>query len=251
MRLAKPDTLRGLTLISMVLYHTVWDLVYIFHWDYPWYNALPGFIWQQSICWTFILLSGFSWSLGKKHLKRGLTVFICGALITLATYPLGTYYVVWFGILTFMGTAMLILIPLDKLLRPGNRQGAVILVIVSFLLFILTRDINSGRIFIFKLPSVLYSNYITSFLGFPFPGFGSTDYFSVLPWIFLYITGYGLYHLIPLDDQEHPLTVFLSKSVCPPLEFIGRHTLVIYMVHQPVIYLIISVIGLIGLLLSL
>lgn len=53
------DELRGLDLVSMMLYHGCWDLVNLFGIQADWYYGLPGHLWQQSICWVFILLSGF------------------------------------------------------------------------------------------------------------------------------------------------------------------------------------------------
>ena len=84
-RYALLDELRGLDLISMMLYHACWDLVYLFHADWDWYRGTGAYIWQQSICWTFILLSGFCFSLGRRPLRRGLTVFGCGWVVTLVT----------------------------------------------------------------------------------------------------------------------------------------------------------------------
>ena len=52
------DSIRGITLISMILYHAVWDIVYIAKVDWDWFKSDGAYIWQQSICWTFILLSG-------------------------------------------------------------------------------------------------------------------------------------------------------------------------------------------------
>ena len=66
------DTLRGVTIVSMILYHACWDLVWIFGADWPWYRSDGAYLWQQSICWTFILLSGYCWSLGRHRLRRGL-----------------------------------------------------------------------------------------------------------------------------------------------------------------------------------
>ena len=53
------DELRGLDLISMMLYHGMWDVVFLFGITQKWYIGRPGFLWQQSICWVFLLLSGF------------------------------------------------------------------------------------------------------------------------------------------------------------------------------------------------
>ena len=58
-RYALLDELRGLDLVSMMLYHGCWDLVNLFGIQADWYYGLPGHLWQQSICWVFILLSGF------------------------------------------------------------------------------------------------------------------------------------------------------------------------------------------------
>ena len=78
-RCALLDELRGLDLISMMLYHGMWDLVYLFGVRAPWYGSWQGELWQQSICWVFILLSGFCLPLGRHPVKRGAMVFWCGA----------------------------------------------------------------------------------------------------------------------------------------------------------------------------
>lgn len=70
MRYSKIDGIRGFTLISMVLYHLIWDLVYLFKVPLFWYHTNAAYIWQQSICWVFILLSGFCWSMEKRNLKE-------------------------------------------------------------------------------------------------------------------------------------------------------------------------------------
>ena len=79
------DGIRGLVLVSMIVYHATWNLVYIYDMDWKWYMGKGAYLWQQSICWTFILLSGFCWSMGKKPLKRGLQVFIRGIRVTVVT----------------------------------------------------------------------------------------------------------------------------------------------------------------------
>ena len=56
-RWAALDNLRGLTLLSMIAYHACWDMVYLFGADWGWYRSAAAYVWQQSICWTFILLS--------------------------------------------------------------------------------------------------------------------------------------------------------------------------------------------------
>lgn len=111
------DSIRGITLLSMILYHGMFDLVEIYGLHIPWFVERPGYVWQQSICWIFILLSGFCWNLGKRHLKRGLVISAWGLLITGVTYAFMPSEKILFGILTFTGTAMLLLIPLSKVLE--------------------------------------------------------------------------------------------------------------------------------------
>ena len=59
-RFALLDTLRGMMLVSMILYHGCWNLVYLYGKDWQWYRYSKGaYFWQKSICCTFIFLSGF------------------------------------------------------------------------------------------------------------------------------------------------------------------------------------------------
>lgn len=111
------DELRGLDLISMMLYHGMWDLVYLFGVSAPWYGSWQGELWQQSICWVFILLSGFCLPLGHHPVKRGAMVFGCGALVTAVTLIFMPADVVWFGVLTLLGSAMIITGLLEKWLE--------------------------------------------------------------------------------------------------------------------------------------
>ena len=42
----------------MMLYHACWDMMFLFGIWMDWYAGMPGRLWQQTICWVFILLSG-------------------------------------------------------------------------------------------------------------------------------------------------------------------------------------------------
>ena len=233
-RLAGLDTIRGITLLSMMLYHTCWDLVFLFGKKIPGYSGLGGYVWQQSICWTFILLAGFCWSLGSHHLKRGLIVFGSGILITFVTLLVMPESRVIFGVLTLIGSCMLLLIPMEKLLL---KLRAEIGLAGSFLLFLLFRNVNTGYLGfenwnILKLPDGFYENLFTTYLGFPQKGFFSADYFSLLPWFFLFLTGFYLYQLV---QKNHMMEKLFSWRV-PGFDVIGRHSLLIYLLHQPAVF---------------
>lgn len=228
------DTIRGCALVSMILYHASWDLVYMFGADWPWYHGFAAHVWQQSICWTFILLSGYCWALGRHQLRRGLTVFLCGALITAVTGRFMPENLVYCGVLTLLGASALVLIPLAPVLeRLPARAGLA----GSFLLFLLFRDVNAGYLGFeglrfAALPERLYRNRLTALLGFPPADFFSTDYFSLLPWFFLFLTGCFLFRLRPEETRE--------IQQVPLVTAMGRQSLLIYMLHQPVIYALLT-----------
>lgn len=228
------DTVRGINIISMILYHFVWDVVYITGVKWLWFEYGIGYVWQQVICWIFILLSGFCWSMGKNQWKRGVLIFAAGIIISVVTTIFVPEQKVMFGILTLLGSSMLLMIPLQKIFV---KISPVVGICMSSLLFFLLRNINTGYIGfenlnIKKIPSFFYKNDFTAYLGFPGPHFESTDYFSLFPWIFLFIAGYFLYHII---SQKNKMFLFSHKGI-NVIEFIGRHSLLIYLLHQPVIY---------------
>jgi uncharacterized membrane protein len=239
-RLHLLDTIRGITVISMVFYHALWNLVYMHGVKISWFLGDLGAFWQQSICCTFIFLSDFCRGLGSKHLKRGLLVFGGGLIVTAATFVIMPNYPIIFGILTFLGTAMLILIPFEKiLLKIPHAVGAA----VFFVLFLLFKNCNLGflgfgELNLIKLPDFLYSNYLTAFLGFPKATFVSSDYFSLFPWLFLFICGFYFCQIFKSND----LLKHLKSKPVFLLGFIGKNSFVIYLAHQPILYLVFSLI---------
>lgn len=188
-RYALLDELRGLDLLSMIGYHACWDLIFLFGMSAAWYTGWQGHLWQQSICWVFILLSGFCLPLGHRPLRRGLIVSGAGALVTAVTLLLfaATYHTQ------------------DGFWQLGPWQ--------------------------ILLPGAWYANLFTAFFGFFPRGFFSTDYFPLLPWLFLFWAGYFLHFCMGRARMEP-----LRRSVCAPLGWLGRHSLGIYLLHQPVIY---------------
>ena len=235
-RYALLDELRGLDLISMMLFHVCWDLVFLFDMNMGWYAGTPGRLWQQAICWVFILLSGFCAPFGRHMLRRGVTVFAAGALVTAVTLVFMPEGRVIFGVLTFLGTAMLLTGVLEPLLKKIPPAAGLA---VSAVLFALTyhldeRWLGFGGLRL-ALPDAWYANYFTAFFGFlPFD-FYSTDYFALLPWLFLFWAGYYLHKAVGRRRMEP-----LRRSVCPALGWMGRHSLLLYLLHQPVIYGVLS-----------
>ena len=131
-RYALLDELRGLDLLSMIGYHACWDLIFLFGMSATWYMGWQGHLWQQSICWVFILLSGFCLPLGHRPLRRGLIVSGAGALVTAVTLLFMPEDRVVFGVLTLLGAAMLITGLLQTLLQKIPAWAGLV---VSLLLF--------------------------------------------------------------------------------------------------------------------
>lgn len=229
------DMLRGFTIINMIAYHALWDVVYLYGVNVPWFHGVGAYIWQQGISWMFILLAGFCWAFDRHPFRRGVIVSLAGALVTAVTtfLPEGK---IQFGVLTLIGTCILLLIPLEKYFKKISPSiGSA----VCFALFLLLRNINQGylgfeSLNLLRLPVTLHQNSLTIFLGFTEPNFYSSDYFSLFPWLFLFCTGYFLYgiwrsHTRKADIGEHHFQFLVS---------IGKKSLLIYLLHQPVIALL-------------
>lgn len=227
------DGIRGLCLLSMIAYHGSYDLLHIFHFHLPWLHQAPGYLWQQSICWSFILLSGMCWSLSRNPLKRGLIIFCCGAVISAVTLIFMPSELILFGILTFIGSAMLLMIPLFPMLCHIH---AALGLAVSLLLFILFRNLNIGclgfeRWHLLILPASWYRYPLLIPFGFPTVSFASSDYFPLFPWFFLYLAGFFLWQLL---QCKKPVLTFCKRRLFL-FDTIGRHTLLLYMLHQPIL----------------
>ncbi|MBU3819892.1 MAG: DUF1624 domain-containing protein [Candidatus Faecalibacterium intestinavium] len=227
------DEIRGLAFLSMAGYHAMWDLVFLFGLRADWYYGRPGAVWQFLSCSAFILLSGYCVSLGRHTLRRGLIVFGAGALVTLVTELFMPADLVLFGVLTMLGSVMILAALAGPLLR---RVPAWLGLAGSLLLFLFTYNVKAGYLGFFglrliTLPDWLYANLFMTWLGFPHPLFYSTDYFGIIPWLFLFLVGYYLH------DLKRPETLgWLRGSFCRPLGWIGRHSLILYLLHQPVLY---------------
>lgn len=230
------DALRGLTMLVMLGYHFSYD-VFILYGKYPAWEEHPlGFVWQQYICITFILLCGLSASFSRSNLKRGLLLNGCGLLITVVTKIFSPEAVVYFGVLNLLGCSLLLLIPIKKYIRRENWKWVAG---ISFLLFLVTRFVQNGYLGIEKmkaiyLPGWLYQWRVLTPLGFPRMDFYSSDYFPIFPWFFLFLIGYASSYFL---KESETLKKILTKRV-PVLTKLGQHSLIFYLLHQPILMVI-------------
>lgn len=229
------DALRGLALVNMLAYHFMYDWVYIFGLPAAWYDigAVGCHIWQQYICWSFILLSGYSLHLARRPLKNGLAVAGCAALLTAVTVLFMPSEAIWWGVLHLNACAVLLtalLRPLLEKLPPAAGPAA------AAALFLLTNQLPYGylgfeRWRLTAVPPVLYRANLF-WLGLPdLARFTSADYFPLLPWLFLFWAGWSFARLCPPKRLKNDAPAFLK-----PLCWVGSHTLILYMLHQPLIY---------------
>lgn len=142
-RMWLPDALRGLALLNMLAYHAMYDWVYVFGHESSWYNIwAPGcHVWQQYICWSFILLSGFSFPLARRPAKNGLIVAGCAAVLTFVTAVFMPSEAIWFGVLHLNVAAVLLTCLVYPLLQ---RLPAGAGLVASAALFALTNQLPEG-----------------------------------------------------------------------------------------------------------
>ena len=207
-RIAFFDMLRGLAIINMVAYHGIYDWVYLFDGSAPWFETHSAYLWEQAICWTFILLAGA----------------VCEYSRNLAKH----------GGLHLLGISMLVTVCLPALIK---RMPSFLSAAVCFLLFLFLKGIPRGFVGIGDIPLWYLPDFLYQFswgfvIGFPKEGFWSSDYFPVIPWMFLFGTGMFLWRgLRPRWEKQ-----LLRLPKISFLEKIGQHSLLIYMVHQPIIF---------------
>lgn len=226
------DIIRGICIILVVLYHLLYDLSEVFGGNYAFFNSQGMDTFRDAFVGTLILLSGISCNLSRSNVKRGVKTFLCGMLVSAVMLIAMPSSKVLFGILHFLGVAMLFYGVVGKLLE---KLPAMAGFLGFLLLHLLTIGVNDGYfgwpgLFMIELPEVP-RNLFLFILGFD-TGHGSGDYWPIMPWLFLFLAGtfVGRYF------KEERVPKWFKSNPIPPLAFIGRKTLIIYLVHQPLIY---------------
>ena len=235
-RYALLDELRGLDLVSMILYHACWDMMFLFGIWMDWYAGMPGRLWQQTICWVFILLSGFCAPFGRHMLRRGVTVFAAGALVTAVTLVFMPEGRVIFGVLTFLGTAMLLTGVLEPLLKKVMPAVGLAL---SAVLFAVCYTVGSGWAGPWRLEADAAAEPVCQLLYCIFWLLPGLVLLHRLLWpaaVAVFVLG----GVLPAQGGGRQRMEPLRRSVCPALGWMGRHSLLLYLLHQPVIYGVLS-----------
>lgn len=239
-RIALIDEIRGLAIILMVIYHTFFDLVVIFQLDIPaFYSDFVQFL-VAVFGGLFIFISGTACHLSRNNLKRGAICFALGLLLTLITTLFLPEEQILFGILHFLGIGMMLFPLLEPVLR---KIPPVIGLIAAILLALICYHVPDGYLgfeglFSLSLPRGPYLSGWLFWLGFPGDTFVSSDYFPIIPWLFIFLA--GSFFGVLVKERRLPKWFYATQEEQPrflrPLSFVGRHTLMIYLLHQPLVY---------------
>ena len=232
------DEIRGAAILCMVVFHGLFTLSEFFQLPaagQTMHILEPAVLWVAGV---FIVISGICCRLSRSNAKRGGRLLAIALAVTLATWLLENKLgfrqaTIWFGILHLLSLSML----LYALLHKGLDKLHPLIALVLFGgLFALTFGLPDGYIGLgelaLPLPDWLTGQPFLFPLGIVGPGFVSADYYPLFPWLFLFLAGAGIGRWF----KEGKLPDVFYNEHLRPLAACGRHTLVIYLAHQPVIY---------------
>ena len=233
-RIWEIDFLRGLAIILMVCYHLLFDLgefvgIKTF---LGWSTDLSKTAWiiaQFFFAGLFVVLSGVSGTLSRNNVRRGLRLLAVSVLVSVATYVFDPASAVYFGILQCLAFSMLIYG------AAFEKAGAAICAAAGAAVIGLGLALPA-----IKKALAVQSNWLLPF-GLHGPSFSAFDYFPLIPWFGIFLIGAALGE-----------TAYASKRSLLPwrlpttfVNFAGRHSLLIYIVHQPVIMGVLYGLGLV------
>lgn len=219
-RIWEIDFLRAAAIIVMITFHTVYDLEYFAGVKVNSESTVWAYIGNLSGL-IFIFISGISSGFSRSSFKRGLKVFGYGMIITLATYIVDKGNYIRFGILHLLGISMM-LFPLLKRLNK------------TFLIFLSAVSIGIG-VYIDGL--ILNTKLLLPF-GIMYPNFSSVDYYPIFPYIGVFIIGIIIYNTVYFEKRS----IFRFNPRIPLVSVISGNSLMIYLLHQPIIVGIIMII---------
>ncbi len=229
--------MRGIAIIMMILFHLLYDLNYFGGYNL---NIHSGFwlYFGRATATIFILLVGISLTISyprakkkqkkrlyRKYLNRGLRIFAWGLVISLATWLFLRAGFVVFGVLHLIGISIILAYPFLKL-RLWNLLPGVLFISLGLYL----------KKYTFGFSWLIW-------LGLKPGQFYTIDYFPILPWFGVVLIGlfFG-YILYPNCTRRVNLCDLSNFAVIRSLCLFGRHSLLIYLIHQPILIAIIVIV---------
>jgi uncharacterized membrane protein len=239
------DLLRGIAIVMMIAFHVVFDLDYFGAASVLTVHSGFWFYVARATATTFLLLVGISLTLSysralrhqhsekplfRKYLTRGLKIFSWGLLITVTTWIFLREGFVIFGILHLIGIAIVLAYPLLPL-----RSGNLVLGTGFIALGVAVKHVTVGS------PWLLW-------VGLTPTNFYTIDYFPLLPWFGVVLIGVFLGNSLYSNYTRHFNLYDLSHcAVIRLFVFLGKHSLFIYLLHQPVLIAVLYLLGLMDL----
>ncbi|MDN7012821.1 DUF1624 domain-containing protein [Methanoculleus sp. FWC-SCC3] len=232
------DLARGVAVVTMIVFHSAFDLDF--------FGVLPldvsgGVLRMLAYLTasTFIFLVGVSFTISYaraaqrldkrgltlKYVRRGLKIFSYGLVITGVTWLFLPNVFIIFGILHFIGIAIL--------LAPFFARFDTEKLLITSIAFLIAG----------YAASLISGPWPLLWLGIRPESFASLDYVPILPWFGLVLVGMAVGHLFYPDGKRAFLLPVAEPAFARPLEFLGRHSLFIYFLHQPVILLLVAVLA--------
>ncbi|BBB91189.1 MAG TPA: heparan-alpha-glucosaminide N-acetyltransferase [Methylomusa anaerophila] len=217
-RIWEIDLWRGIAIILMIAFHLIFDLAEFYHYDFKYFSGF-WYLEGKTAAVLFMFLSGVSSTLSANPAKRGLQVLAAGLVLTIVTYLFSPEIYIRFGILHLLGCSMLAANYFRSLAPPALLAFGTAAILSGHLL-----SLTTG----------------TSPLLIPFgltpPGFQSLDYYPLLPWGGVVL--YGVAAGITLYPNKETLWPNIPQNILLPtlpLRWLGRRSLTIYLVHQPIL----------------
>ncbi len=227
-RIAAIDLARGAALIGMAAYHLSWDLAYfgLAPPDFP--LTPPMRLFSHLVAGTFLALVGVSLVLA--HHREGLQrrafqrrfALICGAaaLVTGASLVLAPQYAIYFGVLHCIAAASLLAAPLLEA-PVWTAYAAAGITFAAPLVFA-----NPA----FNQPAVIW-------LGLNTIPPSTFDWRPLAPWAGMVFLGLALARLFWRLLTQSALAQWRPRAlVLRAVAWAGRHSLLFYLVHQPVLF---------------
>lgn len=238
------DELRGLAVLCMVVYHGFFSVSMVL--NIPLSDRLIAFFMpaEPFFAALFIFISGICSTLSRSNLKNGLRLAVIALGITAVTVVgdrlLDINMSIFFGVIHLLACCLLLAALTDKL-KVKYRFPKISLAVLA-LLFLITYDLVFGSPFLpclglselgVKMPYGFTGHPWLLLFGFPEPGIGAmADYFPLTPWVFMFFMGACFANI----RGRGVLPAFFAKKRVGFLGAVGRHSLIIYVVHQPVIF---------------
>ena len=211
-RIWEIDFLRGIAILLMVVFHTIVDLTDFY--QYP-FQYVSGFWYLEgkASAVLFMFLAGVSTTLSSDSFRHGLRILGWGMLLSVITYFYDANTYIRFGILHFLGVSLLSS-------RYVKRLTPALLILIS--LCSIGLGVSASGYY-------LNSSYLLPF-GWITRDFVSMDYYPLFPWYGVFVIGVAAGKL--LYKEKRSLFSFAWNS---PVSLLGRHSLLIYLIHQPIL----------------